>query len=238
MSVGSVALAAVLWAALAGVASGQKTFADTCACPTSIPCPNNCEVGECDAYDGECITGKTGERCNGESNSWCPNINRGDNCPSGGGGYNSGTPTPSAAPTYPCPAGFECPDGYTYDGRSNGYECCGCPNGYTRVMQQGAVWRCGGQLMYHCYRRCLGITTGICNTCRDGYYPLGQEAGHTETSAESCVTCPVGEYCVGGRRMGNCPEGFYCPAQTSDYESNLCDAGPPTDQPLDRLHGV
>ncbi|GBG24702.1 Protein O-linked-mannose beta-1,2-N-acetylglucosaminyltransferase 1 [Hondaea fermentalgiana] len=80
-----------------------------------------------------------------------------------------------------------------------------CPPG-------GTYWT-----MYHCYRECLGITTGKCNRCQDGYYGYN--------SNQTCALCEPGRYCQGGSDQGECDAGYYCEAGSSSKDEMPCPPG-------------
>ena len=68
-----------------------------------------------------------------------------------------------------------------------------------------------------------GITTEL--KCPDGSYTSDTENG-------SCTRCSAGKYCfedssnaTGPKAEIDCPEGYYCPADTSWYGRYPCDIG-------------
>ena len=222
---GSLALLGLL---LVPAALAQKNFADTCACPTPKICPSNCDQdnGFCDSYDSNCISGKTGERCNGGQGTWCPSGYSNCNSADTFGGFTSSTDPAVRKDNYPCPTnsypqGFvdslggavrTCPAMYSFQGRlptgtsspmgidytGDYQECCGCPETYTRVEQSGATWTCSGHKMYHCYRECPDITTGFCNKCNDGFYPENTDPDADDHDPETDLQGTSCETCPPG----------------------------------------
>jgi len=134
----------------------------------------------------------------------------------------------------PCPDAFPCPsfclECDTYDSscmsgkshaRCNGHAWENCPTGYIKKPQVGAQWRCSGfgswWTMYHCYRDCLGITTGKCTKCMDGYYGFNDD--------QTCNLCPAGSYCTDGVIQGSCNKGHYCDFGSTSADANECPPG-------------
>ena len=77
--------------------------------------------------------------------------------------------------------------------------------------------------MYHCWRQCTGITTGVCSQCAEGYY--GNEASADTGENTTCIVCEGGNYCTGGKKRGLCDAGHYCASGSSSPNANPCPPG-------------
>jgi len=138
------------------------------------------------------------------------------------------------ADTCACPDSAPCPsfclDCGSYDSdcisgkthaRCNGEYHSNCPDGYEKRPQTGAQWRCSAQgqywTMYHCHRYCLGITTGKCNLCQDGYYGFNSD--------QTCALCEAGRYCNEGIDQGPCAKGHYCESGSTSATEEPCPPG-------------
>lgn len=114
----------------------------------------------------------------------------------------------------------ECTSGKT-NARCNGEDNQNCPDGYDKRAQTGTIWRCsyGGTYytMYHCHRYCLGILTGKCNLCQDGYYAYNEN--------QTCALCDAGHYCHSGQDQGPCDKGYFCEAGSTSATEAPCPAG-------------
>ena len=111
----------------------------------------------------------------------------------------------SASSCTSCTAGNICPGGYQE------INPIPCPVGY----YMGSGGSAGPCLSCPAGRLCASAGTSTPANCPDGYWSVGG-------AAVACVACPAGSFCAAGV-ITDCPQGSYCPLQSS--AAVACEAG-------------
>ena len=136
-----------------------------------------------------------------------------------------------------CPAGFYCPQG-------TGFDLQPCPAGTYNpslgVVDVSSCLSCDPGK--YCISSGLAMTTGICSAgffCSLGVDVPNPSGDHTGEGG----VCPPGSFCVEGSTSPTpclagfynqfsgqssctlCPSGYYCPQNSSDFETNPCPGG-------------
>lgn len=192
--------------------TGLTNAYDCIACPAGSYCPEGSSLPtECPAgtYAPGIRTRSVGPT-NSTDNSGCVVCPPGHFC-------SQGTVTPSVCQ----------PGNYSKSGQSSCKECPAgryCPLNTTTELQMLNTFICPEGTYCPMNKHTAPQETN--NACPAGSYcpagtpapiacPAGTYGPHPGFGAASdCITCPKGEYCVGGQTSptGNCTEGYYCEA--------------------------